>query len=314
LTPIALRSRSIYRAGPDRSAPRKAAMRDRLSRSYPSRFRRNNALDQMPPRRYPESSSARQPPETEMPAKGSTSQKLINEIADKIQARIVAGDYPPGSRLKQETLAQDFAVSRTPIREALSHLEAKGIVSQDQGRSAVVRTPSSRDIAEMYQVRAELEGLAAQLAARWITDQQLLALRMSHDSFVKAVDDLRVKRKEAPTLGARVKLEAKAFQLASVRWIETNAMFHKTISESSNNRFLDRTLQDMASGYARTVMLSSALAMNSYRLDENIVQHERILKALEDREPAKARRAMVDHIVESEKFVIASFADAPGRR
>jgi DNA-binding GntR family transcriptional regulator len=268
----------------------------------------------MIPKRYPERTFARRTPETGMPVKNSTSQKLINEIADKIQAGIVAGDYPPGSRLKQEILARDFAVSRTPIREALSHLEAKGIVSQDQGRSAVVRAPSSRDIAEMYQVRAELEGLAAQLAARWITDQQLLQLRTSHDSFVKAVDDLRQKRKDAPTLGARVKLEAKAFKLASVRWIETNALFHRTISESSNNRFLDRTLQDMASGYARTVMLSSALAMNSYRLDENIVQHERILKSLEDREPAKARRAMVDHIVESEKFVIASFEDVPGRR
>jgi DNA-binding GntR family transcriptional regulator len=56
-------------------------------------------------------------------------------------------------------------------------------------------------------------------------------------------------------------------------------------------------------------MLSSAFGMNSFRIESNIVQHERILKALEDREPARARRAMVDHVLESGEFVIASFAN-----
>ena len=87
-----------------------------------------------------------------------------------------------------------------------------------------------------------------------------------------------------------------------------NAKFHKTINDSSNNRFLTRTILDVTSGYARSVMLKSALGMNSYRIESNIVQHERILKALEDREPARARKAMVEHILESGEFVIASFA------
>jgi DNA-binding GntR family transcriptional regulator len=56
-------------------------------------------------------------------------------------------------------------------------------------------------------------------------------------------------------------------------------------------------------------MLSSAFGMNSFRIESNIVQHERILKALEDREPSRARRAMVDHVLESGEFVIASFAN-----
>jgi len=123
--------------------------------------------------------------------KTAASPKLIEDLANRIQAKIVAGEYPPGTRLKQEVLAQQFDVSRTPIREALSRLEAKGIVSQAQRRSAVVRAPSGREISEMYQVRAELEGLAAQLAARWITDQQLVDLRISRDAFVQAVKELR---------------------------------------------------------------------------------------------------------------------------
>jgi len=234
--------------------------------------------------------------------KASSSPKLIEELANKIHERILGGVYPPGARLKQEVLAQEFDVSRTPIREALSRLEAKGIVSQSQRRSAVVRVPSSREISEMYQVRAELEGLAAQLAARWITDLQLQELRIAHDEFVEAVRGLRQDKDV-------VAIAPKWFEEAAQRWIDVNAKFHKTINDSSNNRFLARTVLDITSGYARSVLQSSALGMNSYRIESNIAQHERILRALEEREPAKARRAMVDHILESGEFVIASFAN-----
>jgi DNA-binding GntR family transcriptional regulator len=231
--------------------------------------------------------------------------KLIEEIADKIHAKIIAGEYPPGSRLKQELLATEFSVSRTPIREALSRLEARGIVSQAQRRSAVVRAPSSREIAEIYQVRAELEGLAAQLAARWITDQQLAELRLTHDSFVQAVHNLRAEQMDARTRARPFDL--KAWEKASQQWIELNAAFHRTISESSNNRFLARHIQELTSGYSRNIMRTSALGMDSYRVESNIVRHDKILKALEEREPARARRAMVEHIQEAGEFVIAWF-------
>ncbi len=237
--------------------------------------------------------------------KTADSPKLIEDLANRIQAKIITGEYPPGTRLKQEVLAQEFDVSRTPIREALSRLEAKGIVSQAQRRSAVVRTPSSREITEMYQVRAELEGLAAQLSARWITDQQLVELRTAHDEFVQAVKELRSTRDSE----ARSKPDPNWFEHAAQRWIDMNARFHKTINDSSNNRYLARTIQDVTSGYARSVLLSSAFGMNSFRIEANISQHERILKALEDREPARARRAMVEHILKASEFVIASFAN-----
>ncbi len=236
------------------------------------------------------------------------SPKLIEDLADKIHAKILSGDYPPGTRLKQELLAQTFDVSRTPIREALSRLEAKGIVSQAQRRSAVVKTPSSRDISEMYQVRAELEGLAAQLSARWITDQQLEELRVAHNAFAEAVRMFRTAR-AADRSDKDVERANRNFEDVSKHWLDMNARFHRTISDSSNNRFLARTIQDVTSGYARSVMMASAVGMNSYRIDSTITQHERILRALEEREPTKARRAMTDHIIESSEFVIASFAN-----
>jgi len=234
--------------------------------------------------------------------------KLIEELADRIHSKILAGEYPPGARLKQEILASEFDVSRTPIREALSRLEAKGIVSQAQRRSAVVRTPSSREISEMYQVRAELEGLAAQLSARWITDHQLVELRLAHDAFVQAVKELRAAGSADRSVGSSREQE-RGFEKASHRWLEMNGTFHRTIAESSNSRFLARTIQEVTSGYARSVMLSSAFGMNSFRMETTVTQHERILKALEARESARARRAMIEHVLEAGEFVFTSFAN-----
>lgn len=228
--------------------------------------------------------------------------KLIDELAERIHSKILSGAYPPGSRLKQEVLAQEFAVSRTPIREALSRLEAKGIVSQAQRRSAIVRTPSSREIREMYQVRAELEGFAAQEAARWINDQQLDALREAHEAFADAIKRFRTLRTEASHSDA-----PRTFEDTSRMWLDMNARFHKTIMDSSNNRFLVRSISEVTSGYARSVMLSSAYGMNTYRIETTVAQHGKILKALEEREPGKARRAMTEHILEASEFVIASF-------
>src|SRR5688572_25568264 len=114
------------------------------------------------------------------------------ELADKIAAAICSGDYPPGSRLPQETLAERFGVSRTPIREALRLLEARGVLRLIPNQGAVVRVPAPRDIREAYQVRAELEGLAAELAAEWITEGQIERLAKAEERFKKAVDGLSV--------------------------------------------------------------------------------------------------------------------------
>jgi len=236
--------------------------------------------------------------------------KLIDDIAGQIYEKIVTGEFPPGSQLKQELLARHFAVSRTPIREALSRLEAKGIIRQAQRRSAVVHVPSAREIVEIYQVRAELEGLATQLAAKWISDQQLAQLRILHDDFVRAVRSLKV----TPGMpsGRKNTHNQKKWEKASERWAEVNEIFHKTISDSSNNRYLAKVIQELSSGYARNILISSAKKMSRFRVDANIKWHEKILKALEERDPDSARLAMTQHILEASEIVSALFHEVSG--
>jgi len=86
---------------------------------------------------------------------------LVDRLAATIRSRVLAGEIPTGSWLRQESLAAQFGVSRTPVREALRKLQATGLVQLEPNRGAVVRGLTEREIREAYEVRAELEGLAA---------------------------------------------------------------------------------------------------------------------------------------------------------
>src|SRR6478735_3322059 len=92
-----------------------------------------------------------------------------DDLAHKLQVEIVTGRIPLGSRLRQEDLASRFGVSRTPVREALRQLQAIGLVDQLGHRGAVVRRFSPEECRNVYLVRAELEGLAAERSAGRLT-------------------------------------------------------------------------------------------------------------------------------------------------
>lgn len=225
--------------------------------------------------------------------------KLVSQIVDRIHDKIVLGEYAPGDRLRQELLAEEFKVSRTPIREALRLLEAKGVISQMHRHSAVIRAPSAREVRETYQVRAELEGLATQLAAQWISDNQLEELRTIHASFVKSVKELRGQQRNGTKRTERSLLKASSL------WIDTNAEFHSLIQSASNNLQLRRVIAELYVGFIRNVMHSSSRGMDAHRMQQNIDDHEEILRALERRNAERARQAMQTHVLESGKILIA---------
>lgn len=221
--------------------------------------------------------------------------KLIAEIAEKIRGKILSGGFPAGERLKQERLAEEFGVSRTPIREALSRLEAQGLVSQQQRRSAVVCAPSGRDVAEVYRIRAELEGLAASLAARWMSDAALLRLRATHERFVAKIKDTSQPQKaRAGGRGAR-----------RSALLKLDLEFHSAIVAASNNRNLERLVMDLRSGTVGAAVAAAAAAMDGSRLEIQARQHQAILEALERREGDEARAAITSHVLEAGEFILS---------
>jgi len=96
--------------------------------------------------------------------------------ADLIRQAIVDGRVPPGHRLKEEELAQQLGISRTPVREALLVLQSEGLVEAAPNRGATVRAYDTADLEEMYELRALLEGHAAGRAASRVTPDQLAHL------------------------------------------------------------------------------------------------------------------------------------------
>lgn len=230
--------------------------------------------------------------------------KLVSELADRIQERISAGEFPPGSRLRQELLAAEYEVSRTPIREAIRQLEAKGVLSQAHRKSAVVAAPSFRNVRETYLVRAELEGLAAELAATWITDAQLGLMRETNLRFADAVEELAHHSAMATAKPTGEGQITKELMTAADNWIMTNAAFHRIIHEAGDNQRLSSILQDLNLGQIRSIMLSTILGMDSHRLRLNLTHHEKILAQLELRDAKGARAAMAEHILEAREFVI----------
>ena len=180
---------------------------------------------------------------------------------------IDSGLYRPGARLVENELAERFGVSRTPIREALQRLETQSLLKRD-GRSLIVASLDHNQMAELYVVRTELEGLAAELAARHATGEELRVLRQMAEEDRALLGD--------PTALSRA-----------------NRRFHKQIHLASHNMFLVQQLDLVHRSMA--LLATTSLAVRG-RGDDALEEHARIVSALERREGAAAREALAEHI------------------
>lgn len=108
-------------------------------------------------------------------------------VYEQIRQAIVEGHYSPGQRLIEQRIAEELSLSRTPVREALHRLEAEGLVQSEPNRGAVVRALSVDDIADIYGLRARLEGYAAELAAQRATEEEIAAIDDGIAAFAHAL-------------------------------------------------------------------------------------------------------------------------------
>jgi DNA-binding GntR family transcriptional regulator len=204
---------------------------------------------------------------------------VVDDLAEAIQTRIITGDIPPGARLRQEQLAAEYELSRTPIREALRKLQAEGTVELVPNQGAVVRGTTVRDVREGYEVRAELEGMAAALAATWITDEHLTQLREAEELFRRAIEDSQPDT-----------------------WARANDQFHDAVQAAAGNDALRRTIRDLHKAFPRRLTWG-ALEADSKLLAANVEQHHEILRAIESRDPDAARDAMRRHVLRAGELI-----------
>src|SRR2546423_8145232 len=210
---------------------------------------------------------------------------LVDRLAATIQSRVLSGEISTGTRLRQESLASEFGVSRTPVREALRQLQSSGLLIVQPNRGAVVQGPSTRDIREAYAVRAELEGFAAEQAVPHIDDAQLDQLREAERLFRHSIEEVIEDRRRGVDRHWSVESD----------WERANNLFHGVIQEAAGNRQLLNAIAHLHQRFPRDLTWS-ALSHSSHLLAENIEQHRRILDAIETRDAALARVAMTEHV------------------
>ena len=201
-------------------------------------------------------------------AKTPASKRPLREHArDTLRARIVAGDYPPGTRLIERDLADELGVSRLPVREALRMLCQEGMVSErSSARGMVVSSLAPDQVSDLFDVRESLETLACQLAARRTTPADLESLK-------SLVDDAR-----------------QALQQGAVCDVwDANAAFHDTIIAFAGNEFLRSALEPLQDRM-------HWLMRRARNLPELIDEHEELCAAIASGDPGKAAARSVSHI------------------
>ncbi|MFJ8486852.1 GntR family transcriptional regulator [Streptomyces sp. NPDC094038] len=211
---------------------------------------------------------------------------LVDDIAARIRTRIMNGELPIGKPLRQAALAAEFGVSRTPVREALRQLQNGGLIEMQPHRGAVVRVPAPWEVRQAYEVRAELEALAARRAAARITESQLAELRR-HNEVLRAAAEGAGARPEGP--------------LATT---EANDCFHTVVCAAADNPWLSRMIDRINESFPRNVS-SLALAGDERHRQLNVRQHDLIVAALADRDEDRAQEAMREHVISAGEHLTA---------
>ncbi|MDP2016619.1 GntR family transcriptional regulator [Hydrogenophaga sp.] len=195
---------------------------------------------------------------------------LHDEVAAKLRERIFDGVLAPGSFIDELVLCGEWAISRTPLREALKVLAAEGLVRHEPRRGCFVNQITERDLDEIFPVIALLEGRCAFEAASNATDADLVTLEQMHD---------------------RLNRCAKARRIND--YYQANFAIHEAIITLANNRWLAQVIGDLR----KIVKLARLQQLHAPgRLDQSLSEHMAVFAALKARDAEGAEAAMRTHL------------------
>jgi DNA-binding GntR family transcriptional regulator len=196
---------------------------------------------------------------------------LYEEVAERLRTSIFAHELAPGSWIDEQTLADQFGISRTPMREALKVLAAEGLVVLKPRRGCYVTELSESDLDEVFPVMALLEGRAAYEVASKGNAADLAVLEKIHAD-----------------------LERHAASGDANRFFEANDAFHAALRDIAGNRWLKQLIEDTRKVIKLTRRQSLEVAG---RVKESLLEHRQVMAAIKARNPNEAGRAMHDHLL-----------------
>jgi DNA-binding GntR family transcriptional regulator len=196
-----------------------------------------------------------------------TPRALYVEVAELLRERIFSRELAPGSWIDELKLAEEYGISRTPLREALKVLATEGLVTMKVRRGAYVTEVSERDLTDVYHLLALLESDAAGVVATEASDAQLLELQDLHLELEKSTGNRE-------------------------RFFDINETFHMRILEIANNRWRDQMVADL-----RKVMKLNRhnSLLKSGRMEESVAEHRAIIAALSARDADATVLRMREH-------------------
>lgn len=204
-------------------------------------------------------------------------QRRADSIAQELEERIFDGTYAHGYRLDEVRLAQQFNVSRTPLREAFQRLARSGLIELIPRRGAFVRQPGPVELMEMFEVMAELEAVCGRLAAKRISDQALAEMTEANRKCQRAVD---ARKPDS--------------------YYTENERFHHIIYRQSGNSFLATEAEAL---HRRLKPFRRQQLRFRGRMAQSMAEHLAILNALEAGAPEAAATALRGHVaIQGEKF------------
>lgn len=202
---------------------------------------------------------------------------LRDVVFETLRKAIIDGDLKPGQRLMEVQLAEKLGVSRTPVREAIRKLELEGIVTMVPRKGAYVSEMSLQDIVEVLEVRASLEGLAARMAAKYMSEEDLDRMRNKANAFEKA---------------------AQAMERDEL--IRYDKEMHEIIFESANNHIL----MNLVDGLSEKVQQFRVTYLTATQNAEDIIkEHRELIAAIVSRDEERARCAAEAHIQQIKNFI-----------
>jgi DNA-binding GntR family transcriptional regulator len=199
-----------------------------------------------------------------------TNRPLYHDVAERLRAQIFAHTLAPGSWLDEQSLAVEFGISRTPMREAIKVLASEGLVTMKPRRGAYVTEVERQDVEQIFAVIAELEGFAAKEVAIKASEAQLNQLDNLHLKLEKAAADRDVER-----------------------FFEINVQFHELIMDIAGNRWMNDVIADLR----KVLKLQRRDSLSrAGRLQNALNEHRKILNALIKRDGDAAKLAMQAHL------------------
>jgi DNA-binding GntR family transcriptional regulator len=219
-----------------------------------------------------------------------TTSTKADELAMTLEQAIVSGEIAPGTVLRQEQLSERYAVSRTPVREALRRLAALGLVSFEPNRGVRVRTLTRDELREAFLVRAELESLATEVATPRFTEVEVAQLEAAETRFAALTGELRA-HGGGDGRGDLV-----------TEWVRANHAFHDVIYGVARLPLVERLAKGARfSGSAVWAPADTSELDQLY--DANEREHRAIIAAIRAGSSAGARSLAREHVLASGRLL-----------